>query len=146
MYNGYPSTFQRPFAWLRSIDPPNDPDAVAKVRPSIEKQLAERFPEETEGSGDLRKDFARKRIGGAIDQLQDLRTLGRQQGACQEFLELVELVLAEARAALNRASDDQAAPSEEPTVEDAPPPAAWSKREIVRKTAYDLLPDEFKDI
>lgn len=146
MYGIYPSTFQRPLEWLRSVDPPTDPTAVEKVRPIVVKLLAERLHEETDGQGAFRKDMARKRIAGVIEKLDHLRALACQERACPEFLALVDLVLADAREAHARAPAAASAPIAETPADDTPPAAAWTQREVVRTTAYDLLPDEFKDI
>lgn len=147
MYKGFPSTFARPIAWLLSIQDPTDPAAIATIAQVVEKQLKERVPEEIEGTGDLRKDLARRRIGGAVDQLQDLRTRARRKGACQEFFALLDLVLAEARQAYERAPSGDPPTTITPAMDDTPPPAEWTQGELSSgASAFDLLPDYLKDI
>lgn len=126
MYLDHASSFERFRNMILAVGDATDFDASHHLKVGVQEMLPERFREEAgadeEGPYDIR--YATDRINGVIcggsgrPGLQMIRDKAAKAGACPDFVEAVDMVLAEARAALAVALRHGAAPEEpvKPTV------------------------------
>ncbi|MBI3202037.1 MAG: hypothetical protein HYZ29_10880 [Myxococcales bacterium] len=139
MYLHYPSTFDPIHHSLACVADPRDPGQVTVITSAVLQMLAERVREETEGEGELRRDFAHERIAGSLDDLRLLRRRALKAGALPEFIALIDRVIGEADAAC------AVAPRRVATSVDAGPRHAdWATVEV--EDAQSQLPEFLRDI
>jgi hypothetical protein len=108
-YQGFPSSFAGIIAVIQSVQDPASIRHSLEVAKRVEHLFESRFREEDPAAPNRPKgyriDFARERLAGAITELEVTRRKAVVAGACRDLLEVIDTVLAAARAARSAAPE-----------------------------------------